>query len=215
MSTTHGFRNHSKTRLFTALLSSTFWIANSACGGGGSMPPGPPAPKVSVSISPTSTNVAFGGTKRFQATVVGTSNTAVTWTLTGSTCSGSACGTLSSATENPVTYTSPSTIPAAPVTLTATAAADPNKSATAGITIVDVGGISVSVSPGSVNLGSQGTQTLTAVVTDPSNSGLTWERFGFLCNLGSCGSFSDRTQTDTGESIVYTRRLFQEHCQTA
>jgi trimeric autotransporter adhesin len=97
------------------------------------------------------------------------------------------------------------------VTLTATSAADPTKSASAGITIVDVPGISVTISPSDVTLSPRGTQVFTAVVNDPSNSGVTWRLSGFPCALGSlsaCGSFSERTPTATGETILYTAPNF-------
>ena len=52
-----------------------------ACGGGGGSSQ-PPAPQVlSVSLSPAGVSLWTGGTQAFQATVTGTSNTAVTWSV--------------------------------------------------------------------------------------------------------------------------------------
>ena len=52
------------------------------CGGGGNSGSGTtPPPAVTISITPTSSDVAFGGTQQFTATVSGTSNTAVAWSV--------------------------------------------------------------------------------------------------------------------------------------
>jgi hypothetical protein len=69
---------------------------------------------ISVSVSPTSASVqAGGGTRSFTATVRNDrNNRGVRWSLSGTGCSGSACGTLSatsSASGVPVTYTAPGT----------------------------------------------------------------------------------------------------------
>jgi hypothetical protein len=193
---------------FALLFTSTLWIATSACGGGNSATNPTSHDQVSISISPSATNVALGGTKQFSAVVHGSTNGAVTWTLTGSGCSGVECGTLSGTTENPVTYTSPASIPSNFVILTATPTADQSQSASVQITIVDATGISVSVTPTSVTLGPGGSQTFTAVVNDPSNSGLEWHLAGFVCRLGPCGRVSLQTKTGTGETIVYTAPNF-------
>jgi subtilase family serine protease len=76
-------------------------------------------------------------TESFTATVTGTSNAAVTWSLSSSTASCptpyttlSQCGQLSSTTTSPVTYTAPTIAPGLPsgIVITATSAADTTKS---------------------------------------------------------------------------------------
>ena len=60
----------------------TFAALMTGCGGGGNSGSGTtPPPAVTISISPTSSDVAFGGTQQFTATVSGTSNTAVAWSV--------------------------------------------------------------------------------------------------------------------------------------
>src|SRR5579864_1281139 len=57
-----------------------------ACGGSGSnntVQTPPPPPTVSVSVSPGSASLVSGGTQQFSATVSGSSNTAVTWSVAG------------------------------------------------------------------------------------------------------------------------------------
>jgi hypothetical protein len=94
-------------------------------------------PAVTVKIGPPVASVAANAAQKFTAIVVGTSNSAVGWILTqaGIACS-PGCGALSNTTDNPVTYTAPSTVPASPtVSLTATLAADTSKSGSATITV--------------------------------------------------------------------------------
>ncbi len=68
---------------------------------------------VALSISPTSASVSASGMQSFTATVTGTSNTAVTWSLSGAGCSGSTCGTLSTSALSAV-YTAPLVAPLQP-----------------------------------------------------------------------------------------------------
>ena len=91
-----------------------------------------------VTVSPMTASVATGGaTQSFAATVQNDSqNKGVNWTVSGATCSGAACGTVSptsSASGAAVTYTSPAT--AGTVTLTATSVSNNSVSAAATITL--------------------------------------------------------------------------------
>jgi len=79
---------------------------------------------VSVSISPTSATVASGGTRQFTTGVTGTTNTAVTWSVSGG-------GKISSSGL----YTAPTVSVNTAATVKATSTADTTKSATASITI--------------------------------------------------------------------------------
>src|ERR1700720_3996154 len=88
---------------------------------------------VAVQVTPSNVSVPKGSTQQFAATVTGTSNTAVTWSVTGTGCSGAACGTISGGGL----YTPPANMPS-PATLrvTGTSVADPTKSASANVTLV-------------------------------------------------------------------------------
>ncbi len=152
-----------------------------ACGGGGGSPPPPPA--VSVSISPLSASVNISATQAFSATVVNASNTAVTWTVSGSGCTGAACGTISSGGV----YTAPAVAPTPnAITITATAQADTAKSATASVTIMP---LSVSVSPtvASVEVGT--TKQFVANVTG-SNTSVSWSVNGTVGGDSTVGTIS-------------------------
>ena len=90
------------------------------------------APVVTVTVSPTSANLQTGATQQFTATVTGTSNTSVIWTVNGVTGGNLTTGTISMGGL----YTAPATAPNPNiVTVTATSAADTSKFASASVTI--------------------------------------------------------------------------------
>src|SRR5215471_17754061 len=107
------------------------------CGGSTASPvsnqPPPPAGVAVVTVSPSSLLVQAGGVQQFTATVSPSgANQAVTWSVSGTACTGASCGTIDS-TGN---YTAPPIVPNPPtVTVTATSVADPSKSASATVTI--------------------------------------------------------------------------------
>ncbi|HEV2298741.1 MAG TPA: hypothetical protein VGR72_09520 [Candidatus Acidoferrales bacterium] len=158
---------------------------------------------ISIDVSPISAQLPAGASQMFTANVHNANgNNGVTWALSSPSCNGAACGTLSSNTANPVTYTAPASAPASNfnVNLTATAAADTSKSATAVITIL---ALAVSVSPASANVVVSGTQQVTAtVVSDPSNKGVTWKltQSGVACSPG-CGTIP--ASSASGAPVTY------------
>ena len=86
-----------------------------------------------VAVTPATASTTVGTTQQFAASVIGTSNTAVTWTVAGTGCSGTACGTISSSGL----YAAPAAVPSpATVTITATSVLDPSQSASSAVTIV-------------------------------------------------------------------------------
>jgi Bacterial Ig-like domain (group 2) len=60
-----------------------------SCGAGSTTMSGP---MISVSITPSTALVAFGAAQQFTATVTGTSNKAVTWSVVGEGCIVDTCG---------------------------------------------------------------------------------------------------------------------------
>jgi hypothetical protein len=103
-------------------------------------------PVITVALSPGSGSVQTNSSQHFAASVSGTSNTAVTWSVNGSGCSGSACGTITSAGL----YTAPSAVPSpASVQVKATSQKDTTKSATATVTITAAQGTTYYIAPAS------------------------------------------------------------------
>src|ERR1700757_3971547 len=80
--------------LWFLIVAFVFGLVTISCGGGASSNT-PPPNQVNVSITPTTATVAANGTLQFQATVTGSSNTAVQWQVNGVTGGTAANGTIS------------------------------------------------------------------------------------------------------------------------
>jgi hypothetical protein len=139
-------------------------IASSCGGGGGGGSTPPPSQSVSITMSPTTATVGFGAQQQFTATVSGTTNTAVTWSLSAQVGSISSSGLYTAPTPNPLPpplasvhpllvgggQTVPSVnvsltplIGSNSVTVTATSQADTTKSASATLTVAALSLIAV------------------------------------------------------------------------
>ena len=137
---------------------------------------------VSVRLTPGSADLAHGQEQPFTATVTGSSNPAVTWSVS--------CGTVTESeragNERTVTYTAPDE--PATCELRATSDADPTQSATASIDVTSVG---ISIDPSSVSLLTGQSQVFTATVAGSEDASVSWE--------ASCGSVDA-----TADSADYT-----------
>jgi len=105
-----------------------------SCGGGG----GGSNKTISVSIAPsTQTSIDQGQTMNFTAAVTNDStNKGVTWNMSGTSCSGSACGTFTSSSTSAATYSAPQSVSAKlTVSVQATSAADSTKAASAALVV--------------------------------------------------------------------------------
>jgi hypothetical protein len=120
---------------------------------------------VAVSVTPPTATVPAGGTQQFSATVTGSGNTAVTWSVSGG-------GTISPGGL----YTAPATTGKG--TVTAISVADPTKYASASVTVGAAGAVSVSVTPDAATLTVNGTRQFAATVTGSTNTAVTWSVAG-------------------------------------
>jgi Putative Ig domain len=141
-------------------------VVTSGCGGGSSSTP------VSVTLSPSAAQAVDQG----QQVTVGASvahdsaNKGVTWAVSGTGCSGSACGTITS-TSTSATYTAPSSVSAnMSVSLKATSVADTTKSAAVSITVSPA----PSVTTTSLPAGTVGTAYSQTVKASGGAGTLTW-----------------------------------------
>jgi hypothetical protein len=162
------------TRVFCGLL---LWAAFAGLAGCGvsHAPPAPPAP-IRVAVAPGSPSLQAGQAQAFTANVSNASNKAVLWSLSGAGCTDANCGTLDSASANPVTYTAPATVPTpATITLTAASGGDASKSASANITVT-VPTITITVTPklSAVVISTQKQQFTAQVANDPNRLGVSW-----------------------------------------
>jgi hypothetical protein len=140
------------------------------CGGGNGG--NPPPPTITVTISPLSVTVYTGGTQQFTATVTGTSNKAVSWSVGGN------CGSVSDSGL----YTAP-TASACTGTVIATSKADVSKHADASVEVKEA--VHIAISPETASVYAGASQQFTATVTGTSNTAVTWSV------SDSCGSISD------------------------
>jgi hypothetical protein len=151
------------------------------CGGGNAVPRATtPVAAVSVTLSDASVTLGAGQTYQLTATVTGTSNTAVTWSLSG--CTGANCGTISSTGL----YTAPSVLPAAASgTVTATSQADATKF---GNCLVQLMPITVSIAPAGAWVAPGATLHFTGgALYDRKNAGVTWALAPATCGtLSNC-----------------------------
>lgn len=141
--------------------------------------------QVGVTVSPGSVQLNTGAQQLFKAAVTGTSNTAVTWSVTGLGCAGTSCGTITAGGL----YTAPASLPnPSYLNVTATSVADTTKSSTATVIIVEQ--IGVSISPASVQLDAGATQQFTAKVINTLVTGVTWSVSGTGCVGSACGTIT-------------------------
>ncbi|NTV79808.1 MAG: hypothetical protein HGA24_00065 [Candidatus Aminicenantes bacterium] len=162
-----------------------------ACSAGGD-----PPPPISVTLTAGSANVHVNRSMQFSASVHNSTNTAVTWNLSGSGCSGATCGMIS----NGGLYTAPGSVPSpATVTVKATSVADTSKSASATITILAA--VVVTVSPPDSLVAAGGTRQFTASVQNVVDNSVTWAVSGSGCTGSECGTISD-TGLYTAPAVV-------------
>lgn len=130
-------------RLVVPLLSLlSFLILLAGCGGSNSSTS--PPQSVTVMVSSSSSSALLGNTQQLTATVTGTSNTAVTWSVNGVPGGNSTAGTISSAGL----YTAPQDLPnPATVKIQATSEANSSASDSVVLTISSDIGVTVATNP--------------------------------------------------------------------
>ncbi|HEX9010028.1 MAG TPA: hypothetical protein VF804_06650, partial [Holophagaceae bacterium] len=148
-------------------------------------------------MSPASARLNPGDTLSLTATVSGTPDTAVTWTVDNVSNGNAAVGTITG-TGNTVTYNAPAAVGAH--TVMATSVADPTKKASASITIQ--AGVLVTLNPANATLNTGATLTLTATVSGTTNTAVTW-----AVDSVANGNTSVGTLTGTGNTVTYTAPL--------
>ncbi len=133
-----------------------------------------PTPTAIGIQGPKTTSVDPGDSATYTATVSNDANSAgVTWTLTGLTCTGSACGTLSNSSTTGVTYTAPATV-ATPLTVTITVTSIASPSLTAVITLTIPANLSIATAPGALAGGIIGSPYTVSLAGAGGITPLTW-----------------------------------------
>jgi hypothetical protein len=153
-----------------------------------------PPPVITVTISPTTATLPVSMNQQFTATVTGTNNTSVTWSVDGVAGGNTTVGTISSSGL----YTAPGT--AGGHTVTATSVADNTKSASATVAV-----LSLTVAPSSLNLALQGVQQFTATVQGTTNTAVTWSVNGVVGGNNMVGTITTGgLYTAPGTAGTYT-----------
>ena len=171
-------------------------------------------PAVTVAITPTTQGVMVGKTQQFSATVAGSTNLSVTWTVNQVPSGNANFGTISASGL----FTAPAAVPAPnTVTVTATSVADPKQSASATITVQPT----VSVSPTTQGVEIGKTQQFTASVTGNSNSTVTWsvnQIAGGNANLGmisATGLYTAPSTVPSPSAVTVTATSVADSTQSA
>ena len=162
-------------------------------------------PVLTISVTPTPISVPTGQSQLFTATVAGSTNTAVTWSVFSGGGSVSVSGL----------YTAPGAPGSA--TVRATSVADPTKFADAAVTIVPLP-ITVTVTPNSASIAANGTQQFSAAVANAADTTVAWSiqegaaggtisGTGLYTAAGTLGTFhvvatSNQDHTTTGTAVV-------------
>lgn len=149
---------------------------------------------VKVTVSPSSANLVLGNSLTLSASVSGTSDAAVTWSVNGVAGGTATFGTVSAAGV----YTAPATLPpAAAISIRATSVASPSAHAQAAVTLAaPPPPVAVALSPQTASVPLGATQTFSATVSGSGSNGVTWS-----VNGASGGSSTVGTITPAG---IYT-----------
>jgi hypothetical protein len=159
---------------------------------------------VTVTLTPSSASLTISQSQQFTATVTGTANSGVTWSLS------SAVGTVSSSGV----YTAPASI-ASPqtVTVTTTSVADSSKTATAVITLLQT--ITVSLSPYTVSLAPSDTQQFTPTVSGTSDTAVTWSLSPSVGAISSAGLYTAPSSILTPQAVTVTAQSVADPTKSA
>jgi hypothetical protein len=117
----------------------------------------PPPAQIQVSVSPNPANVRAGSSQQFTATVTGTTNSAVTWSVNNVANGNSTTGTINSSGM----YAAPASLPNPnTIAIQATSSADSSASGSSSITLLNPTPVLTAINPTSINVG-----TLSLTVT--------------------------------------------------
>jgi hypothetical protein len=120
------------------------------CGITGKKSAAPTTPAISVTVMPATASVREGNTQQFAATVTGTSNTTVKWSVNGVAGGSAAVGTIISSGL----YTAPASPPSPnTVTIQATSSADPSAAGTASVADLNPEPVISKINPTTISTG--------------------------------------------------------------
>jgi hypothetical protein len=184
LSPTNGKTFWKRLLVLIALFAEGSWTFGCSAGIASSPLPPPPSPAIAVTVNPMNGSVVLGGQATFTATVTNTTDTAVSWSVSGVPGGNATLGTITSGGV----YTAPVDLPSpATVQITATSHADSTKSGASTLAITSDITLNLTPSPASVELGA--TQTFQGTLTSSGHPDTTirWNLSGPACASG-CGT---------------------------
>jgi hypothetical protein len=146
-----------------------------------------------IALTPGSVTLTSSQTQVFSATISGSSNTAVTWSLSP------AVGSISSAGV----YTAPALI-AGPQTVTVSATSVADSSVAASSSVLLVPPVSVALTPGTVTLTPSQTQAFTAAVANTSNTAVTWSLNPAVGSISAGGLYTAPASITSAQTVTVT-----------
>ncbi len=163
-------------------------------------------------------SVNAGSATTYAATLLPAANSnpslAISWSATGTGCTGTACGAITASGV----YTAPMISPSpASVQIVATPLADPAKAAAFSVTVLPIITVSITPSSASVPLGTA--QTFQAMVTGALDSTVTWDVNGVVGGNATVGKIlnsqtSPDSTTYTAPQIVPARGSLTVHARS-
>lgn len=172
----------SPSRLLTAFLVFLPSCVPVACAGTGN---GNHFGHSSVAISPVSCTMQSGASQQFTASVSGTNNQAVNWSVNGTLGGSSNLGTITSSGL----YTAPVNPPSSPVSITAQSVTPTAASASATVYFASQP-VSVAITPTSASLHIGQSQQFQASISGTANAAVNWLVNGISGGNSSVGSIS-------------------------
>jgi hypothetical protein len=154
---------------FVLILSGFLFVCG--CGGGGKHST-QTTPVISVSLTPAQTAIDQGQTLNYTASVTNDSkNMGVAWSMSGTACTGTGCGTFTNGTTSAAVYDAPASVTAKmTVSITATSVADKTKSVSSAVVVTPAPSITTT----SLASGTVGTAYSAALQGSGGAGTLTW-----------------------------------------
>jgi hypothetical protein len=163
---------------------------------------------ITVTVSPTAATVNLSSTQQFNATVLNSTATSVSWSVNAVPGGNATSGTVSASGL----YTAPSILPSpAGVTVEAASNSTPSAFGTASVTLVPSQPVvTVTVSPSSSSLQTGRSERFTATVSGTANHSVTWEVNGLtggssaVGTITAAGAYTAPAAVPSGGSVTIT-----------
>jgi len=150
-----------------------------------------------VTLTPGTSTLAPTGSLSFSAAVGGSASVTLAWLVDGITGGSASVGTITAGTGSTATYKAPAVT--GPHTVTCTATTSAKISGSGSSTLSVLAPATVALSPASAALNPSATVALSATVTGPANTAVTWTVDGIANGNATTGTLSG-----TGNSVTYT-----------